>query len=221
MDTESKSTTTEPSFNRKHSSALRIWHWGTFIVILGSLTTVLFAKTLLNAKDNTLLVQANLQKSNITVSSDQAKSVAHEFSDLVWHWHTYIGYVLAALFGFRILFEFFQPKEQKVIPILKNSLKYLRMPGADKKEAKHYLIVKCLYLFFYFSLAVQVCTGLFMAYSDDVNSLKSLRQNASDIHSVFMWIILSYIVLHIGGVIIAELGKKSKGIVSGMINGKE
>jgi len=221
METESKPLVTEPGFNGKHSPALRIWHWGTFFTIFGSLTTVLFAKTLLNAKDNTSLVQENLQKSNIPVSSDQARSVAHEFSDLVWHWHIYIGYVLAALLGFRILFEFFQPKEQKIIPMLKNSLKYLRMPGADKEKTKHFLIVRCLYIFFYFALFVQACTGLFMAYSDGMKNLKDLRNTAKSIHNIFMWVIISYIVIHIGGVILAELGKKHKGVVSRMINGGE
>lgn len=211
----------EPSYRQKHSGAIRIWHWSTFIVILGSLVTVLFAKTLFNAKDNTSLVQENLQKSNITVTPDQAKSVAHEFSDLLWHWHTYIGYVLAALFGFRILFEFFQPKEQKVIPVLRNSLKYLRMPGADKKKGKLYLFVRYLYILFYFALAVQTCTGLFMAYSDDVVSLKDQRHLAKEIHNVFMWVIISYVVIHICGVVLAELSKKYKGVVSDMINGGE
>jgi|SRR6185312_15461788 len=221
MEKEIKPIITEPSFKAKHSVSLRIWHWSTFIIILGSLVTVLFAKTLFSAKDNASLVQQNLQKDNITVSSDQAKSVAHDFNDLIWHWHIYIGYVLAALLGFRILFEFFQPKEQKVIPILKNSLKYLRMPGADKKETKHYIIVRCLYLFFYFSLLVQASTGLFMVYSDDVPGLKNIRHTAKDIHNIFMWVIISYIVIHISGVIIAELGKKDKGIVSDMIHGGE
>lgn len=221
MTIETREAISKPSLKGRRSLALRLWHWGTFIIIFGSLTTVLFAKTLLNAKGNVALVQENLQKSNVNVSSDQARSVAHEFSDLMWHWHIYIGYVLAALFGFRVLFEFFQPNEQKVIPVLKKSLKYLRMPGADKKEAKHYLFVKWLYVFFYFSLFVQVCTGLFMAYSDDVDSLKKIRSTAKDIHNVFMWIIISYIVIHIGGVILAEIGKKNKGIVSDMINGGE
>ncbi len=219
--TESNHTIKEPSFREKHSTALRIWHWSTFIVILGSLITVLFAKTLFSAKNNIPLVQENLQKSNITLTADQAKSVAHEFSDLLWHWHIYIGYVLAALFGFRILFEFFQPKEQKLIPAIKNALKYLKQPGIDEQNAKHYLFVKFLYLFFYFSLLVQTCTGLFMAYSDDIPNLKNLRHTASNIHSVFMWVIISYIVIHIGGVIFAELGKKNKGVVSDMINGGE
>jgi Ni/Fe-hydrogenase 1 B-type cytochrome subunit len=200
---------------------MRIWHWGTFIIISGSLLTVLLAKTLFNTRGNIPLVQESLKENNVTVTADQAKSVAHEFNDLIWHWHTYIGYVLAALFAFRILFEFFQPKEQKLIPLLKKALRYLRQPGANKKDAKHYLFVRYAYILFYFSLAVQVCTGLFMAYSDDVDSLKNVRQTTSNIHAVFMWVILLYIVLHIAGVFISELGKKNKGIVSDMINGGE
>jgi Ni/Fe-hydrogenase 1 B-type cytochrome subunit len=221
MDKESKAVITEPSFKGKHSTLLRIWHWSTFIIILGSLVTVLFAKTLFNAKDNTLPVQQNLQKSNITVSPDQARSVAHDFNDLIWHWHIYVGYVLAGLLLFRILLEFFQPKQQKLVSLLKNALKYLRIPGTNKQNAKHFLWVKYLYLIFYFSLFVQACTGLFMVYSDDVPGLKNIRHTAKDIHNIFMWIIISYIVIHISGVILAELGKKYKGIVSDMINGGE
>jgi Ni/Fe-hydrogenase 1 B-type cytochrome subunit len=200
---------------------MRIWHWGTFIIIFGSLITVLLAKTIFNTWRNIPMVQETLKQGNVTVSADQAKSVAHEFNDIIWHWHTYIGYVLAALLLFRILFEFFQPQEQKFIPILKKALKYLKQPTVDKQNVKHYLFVRFAYITFYFSLFVQVCTGLFMAYSDDDDSLKSARSLASNIHSVFMWIILLYVVLHIGGVILAELGKKNKGIVSDMIHGGE
>jgi Ni/Fe-hydrogenase 1 B-type cytochrome subunit len=213
--------TTEPTFREKHSRSMRIWHWSTFIIILGSLITVLLAKTLLNTKTNTPLVQETLKEGNVTVSADQAKSVAHEFNDIIWHWHIYIGYVLAALLLFRVLFEFFQPQKQKLIPILKKALKYLKQQEIDKQTAKHYLLVRCIYIFFYFCLFVQVCTGLFMAYSDGMPNLKAARGIASNIHSVFMWLILTYIVAHIGGVVLAELSKKSKGVVSDMINGGE
>ena len=221
MAIESKETNAEPSFREKHSLSIRIWHWTTFITIFGSLLTVLLAKTLLNTRSNISLVQETLQKNNVTVTAIQARSVAHELNDRAWNWHTFIGYVLAGLFVFRILIEFFQPKEQKLIPAIKRALKYLKMPGADKKEIKHYLLVKWLYLFFYFSLLVQTSTGLFMVYSDDVDNLKNIRNIASDFHSVFMWVIITYIVAHIGGVVLAEIGKKNKGIVSDMINGGE
>ena len=60
-----------------------------------------------------------------------------------------------------------------------------------------------------------------MIYSDDVPDLKTLRDTSSNIHSFFMWVIITYVVAHIAGVIITELGKKNKGIVSDMINGGE
>lgn len=221
MSSESNPVIPEPSFKGKHSIAMRVWHWSSYVAISGSLITVLLAKTMLNNKDNVHVVKENLQKSNITVTTDQAKSLAHEFSDMAWHWHTIIGYVLAALFGFRIVFEFFQPKEQKVIPLLKNGMNYLRQAGINKKTGKHYLFVRCTYILFYVALAVQACTGLFMAYSDDVDSLKVWRHYAKEVHNVNMWVIISYIVIHLGGVLLAELGKKYKGIVSEMINGGE
>jgi Ni,Fe-hydrogenase I cytochrome b subunit len=59
-----------------------------------------------------------------------------------------------------------------------------------------------------------------MVYSDDIDSLQNIRNTVSDIHSVFMWVIITFIVVHIGGVILAELGK-NKGIVSSMINGSK
>ena len=210
-----------PSFREKHSLGVRIWHWCTLIVIAGSATTVLLAKTLFNTKDNITLVQQTLQEKGVTVTDTVAKAVSHEFNDLVWHWHIYFGYALAGLLAFRVIVEFVNPREQKLIPAIKNSVAWLRKPESNKQETKHYVLVKYLYMFFYFALLIQACTGLFMVYSDDVESLREAREVTSDIHSVFMWVILSYIVIHIGGVILAELGGKYKGVVSDMINGGE
>lgn len=211
----------QPSFKEKHSLGIRIWHWCTLIVIAGSATTVLLAKTLLNTRANIPLVQQTLQGKSVTVTDAVAKAVSHEFNDLMWHWHIYFGYALASLLAFRIIVEFFNPREQKLIPTIKKSLAWLRKPESNKQKTKHYVFVKCLYMFFYFALLVQACTGLFMVYSDDVESLKDAREVTSDIHSVFMWVILGYVVIHIGGVLIAELKGPDKGIVSDMINGGE
>jgi cytochrome b561 len=200
---------------------IRLWHWSTFIVITGSLITVLFAKTILATKSNISMVQTNLQKNNVSVTSDQARSVAHDFNDMVWRWHIYIGYVLASLLLFRLICEFFMPGKQKLIPLIRKTISYVKMPDANKSHGRHYLFVKCAYLFFYLALFVQACSGLFMVYADDKPELKDVRHNVSDIHSVFMWIIIGYIVIHIIGVIRAEFSEKNNGIVSDMINGGE
>lgn len=218
---DNQDTRIEVSFRGKNSVSKRIWHWATFIAILGSLITVLLAKTILNTRSNISIVQESLQQNNVAVTPMQARSVSHEFNDLIWHWHIYIGYVLSALFLFRLVYEFFQPKEQKLIPLIKKANRYLKQPSIDIKYGRHYLFVKYMYVIFYIALATQVCTGLFMVYSDNNDKLKDIRHTASDVHSFSMWVIISYIVLHIGGVIITELSKKDKGIVSDMINGGE
>jgi Ni/Fe-hydrogenase 1 B-type cytochrome subunit len=210
----------EPTLKERHSLGIRIWHWSTYLVMTGSLGTVLLAKTIFNTGNNINLVQETLQKGNVSATQQLAKSVSHEFNDILWHWHTYIGYVLAALFGFRIILEFVHPKERKLIPLIKNGMKYLK-GGGDKKETKHFLVVKYAYVLFYLALLVMVSTGLFMAYSDDIDSLKDIRHSVKELHSAVMWVILGYLVLHIGGVILAEIGTKYKGIVSDMIHGGE
>ena len=215
------STPPEPSYRSNSSPLLRIWHWSNLLVIMGSLTTVLLAKTILKTKNNVALVQSNLQANQVTVTSDQAKSVAHDFNDLAWNWHVFLGYTLSALLLLRILYELFRPKQQRLISLLKKTLKYIKIPATEKGRAKHYLFVKSTYLSFYLTLFLQACTGLFMAYSDGKDDLKPLRHNASDIHSVLMWVILGFIAIHIAGVIRAEFTHENKGIVSDMINGGE
>ncbi|HVA97267.1 MAG TPA: cytochrome b/b6 domain-containing protein, partial [Bacteroidia bacterium] len=200
---------------------IRIWHWGTVLLISGSLITVFIAKVILNRKNSILAIQDNLQKNNIRITSDQAKSLAGEFNDMIWKWHIYIGYVLAFLVLFRIIIEFIHPKNKKVIFLLKNSFKYLKINPLNKAETKHYILVRCIYILFYISITIQAITGLFMAYADGKKDLREFRHFASNIHSVFMWIIISFILIHIFGVLSAEIGKKYKGVVSDMINGGE
>jgi Ni/Fe-hydrogenase 1 B-type cytochrome subunit len=102
---------------------------------------------------------------------------------------------------------------------LKNTFRYLSLPHSNPKKGWHHAFVNSLYLLFYISLALQACTGLFMAYSDDIPNLKSYRHTVSDIHSFNMWVIIAFIVIHLGGVILSELSKNGKGVVSDMING--
>jgi Ni,Fe-hydrogenase I cytochrome b subunit len=62
-------------------------------------------------------------------------------------------------------------------------------------------------------------TGLILAF-EDVDFLKPFHKTASNLHSFFQWGIYAYILLHLIGVVRADL-KKNKGIVSGMIHGNQ
>jgi Ni/Fe-hydrogenase 1 B-type cytochrome subunit len=78
------------------------------------------------------------------------------------------------------------------------------------------VVVKALYITFYTLLGIMAITGLCMAFEDDIPALKihALRE----IHSFCMYLIITFIIVHLAGVFLAER-KESKGIVSDMING--
>jgi Ni/Fe-hydrogenase 1 B-type cytochrome subunit len=199
---------------KKYSSGLRLWHWLSAVVISGSLLTVLANSSITDGHANAGVIQKSFAEKNISVSEEQARGAAHEISDRVWEIHTYFGYALIALFTFRLALEFSHRADQKLIRKLKFA--YAQLNGAHKKEAKHEVVVKALYITFYTLLGIMAITGLCMAFEDDIPALKihALRE----IHSFCMYLIITFIIVHLAGVFLAER-KESKGIVSDMING--
>jgi Ni/Fe-hydrogenase 1 B-type cytochrome subunit len=209
---------TEFSFRGKHSAALRIWHWLSSLAIIALLCTVLLDETILKPRSNVKLIQDKLQEKGLTATSDQAKAVAKSIDNQIWVWHKYIGVALACLFLFRIIIEFFEPQGESLKARIRKGALYLRQGGAQLKTAKHYLYVKYLYLLFYAFLTVIVITGLCIIYADDVSFLKGMKETIKDIHSFCMYGVIGFIILHIGGLLLSELGDEP-GISSDMING--
>ncbi|MBS1520770.1 MAG: cytochrome b/b6 domain-containing protein [Bacteroidetes bacterium] len=199
---------------KKYSSGLRLWHWLSAIVISGSLLTVLANSTITNGHTNAGVIQKSLAEKNLSVSQDQARSAAHEIGDRVWELHTYFGYTLIALFIFRLILELSHRADQKLIRKLKFA--YAQLKREHTGQARHDVVVKSLYITFYVLLGIMGITGLCMAFEDDVPALKihALRE----IHSVGMYFVLAFIIVHLAGVFLAER-KDNKGIVSDMING--
>ena len=195
------------SLRHRHSLGLRIWHWLTVLAISGSLLTLLLNKTVLKPRENVPLIQEKMLESSLALSKDQAKTIAHYYSDKIWDIHVYFGYALSALFLLRILLEFFQKADQKLIRSLKN--------------AKQSLYKGYAYLGFYLVLLVMSGTGLAMVFLDEKPEFKSLRHNLKEIHSFGLYLVLLYIAAHLVGVILAEASARGKGIVSDMINGGE
>src|SRR5450631_1899129 len=156
-----------PGFNEPHSLAIRIWHWTFFLTLTASLVTVLFGSTLFRTRNTIGLVQEQLQQKGVTVSKDQARAVAHEFSDQLWNLHTIIGYVLCGLLLSRILIEIFQPREEKLKVKLKMAMGFRPETGSDKMGKRHYLRVKGTYLVFYLLIFTMALTGLGLAFEDN------------------------------------------------------
>jgi Ni/Fe-hydrogenase 1 B-type cytochrome subunit len=203
---------------KKYSAPLRLWHWANTIVISGSLITVLINSTITNQRATSRLMSDELQKSGAAVSNEQVRSAAHALSDSVWDVHKYFGFCLAGLLLFRLVLEFFQLADQKLIRRIKGAWVKFNVIKTNREETRHELTVKAIYSIFYILLIIQVITGLFLAFEDAMAPFKSIRHSVSDVHSFCMYLIIAFIVVHLAGVFLAER-KDKKGIVSDMING--
>lgn len=201
----------------KYASSTRFWHWLNFVIISGSLLTVLINSTLLDRSQRSF-VKNELINAGAAVSDKQAGTVTHGLEDQVWGIHIYFGYFLAALFLFRLIAEFFLPPVQRLFPKLKKAYQAYFILKKERETAKHELVVKGLYLIFYLLLLIMVATGLLLAFEDFTGIPENINHSIKEFHGFCMYLILGFIVLHLAGVFLAER-KDGKGIVSDMING--
>lgn len=207
-----------PEQVKKFSFSLRLWHWLNALVITGSLLTVLLNSTILKSQTTAPFIKNTLKESGAVVTDDQAKSVAHDLSDKVWEVHTWLGYGLAALLVFRLILEFFQLADQKLIRTIKDAYRQYFITKKQRELARHEMVVKTIYALFYSMLITMAVTGLFLAFEDFFEPYKAYRHAIKEVHNFTMYLILGFITIHIIGVLLAER-KDSKGIVSDMING--
>ncbi len=216
--TQSQTNGNQSLFLQTHSVAIRLWHWLTFLVISFIVLTVLLASTLFSPRQNIPEVQNKLAGKGIVIDNNQAFSVTHIFDDKLWDLHKLLGYGLSFLLLARIGIELTQPTDEKLKSKLKNALNLSKQNGWNKKEAKHYLIVKFSYTLFYLLILYMVLSGLSLAFGRDLGLSRDTNHLIKEIHGFGQYLIYAFIFFHLSGVILADIGK-SRGIVSGMING--
>jgi cytochrome b561 len=204
---------------QKNSPAIRVWHWMTVVGFTASLITVLLGSTLFRTRYNITTVTEEINAKGGSVTSDQARSVAHAFSDKLWDTHKIIGYVLCFLLLSRLFIEMSQNADEKLSVRIRKALNFRTSNENEIQERNHYVLVKRGYLVFYGLFFCMAITGLVLAF-EDVDFLKPFHKTASNLHSFFQWGIYAYIFFHLVGVVRADL-KKNKGIVSGMIHGNQ
>ncbi len=201
-------------FKEAKPLSVRIWHWLFFLFFLCSLSTVIFGSTLFRTRDNVTLVQQVVIEKGGIVSKDQARAVAHEFSDKLWMLHKWLGYGLSFLIFSRLIIELTLSKEKRTRERIRTTLNFSnQLTGRN-----HYLYVNYGYVVFYTLFTVMACTGLVMAF-EDVKWLDPVHDLAKQIHSLVQWGLYAYAISHIVGVVLADATKYG-GIISDMIGGK-
>lgn len=207
-----------PEQIKRYSSSLRLWHWANAIVISGSLITVLINSTILDDGSSAMFMKGKFQETGVQLTDEQTKTVAHAMSDNVWEIHIYFGYALVTLLLFRLVLEIFQLADQKFIRQIKSIYRDYFVIKKQRQLVLNEMVVKTIYAIFYILLIVMATTGLFLAFEDFFAPYKAIRHSVKEVHGFCMYLILSFIIVHLAGVFLAER-KQSKGIVSDMING--
>ena len=207
------------SFLEPHSKAIRVWHWTFVLFVTATIAIVLLASTVFRTRNTVPLVQQQLQEKGVAVTPEQARAVAHEFNDRLWDIHRLIGYGLCILLVSRWFIEIRQPRAERLAYRLQKANNFRSVIPIEMVQRRHYVNVKTGYLLFYAVFALQGLTGLVLAF-DNIQQLQELHQPAKDLHGVLQYFIYAFIVVHLIGVIRADIGHH-KGLVSGMIHGEK
>lgn len=185
---------------RNYSKVYRILHWLIAFSFIFLLITIFLRKTWMEKNHVAEIIQAFLaDKGYPALPEDDAILLAKKIRKPMWDWHIYLGYVLTGLYCIRLAVPFFG--EMKFASPFK--------AGLDAKTKFQYWV----YLIFYVCTAISLITGLIIELGP-----KEYKKPMEEIHELSLYYLLAFMILHFGGILIAEL-TSDRGLVSRIING--
>ena len=187
---------------RNYSKVYRILHWLIAFSFIFLLITIFLRKTWMEKNHVAAIIQAFLaDKGYPALPEDDAILLAKKIRKPMWDWHIYLGYVLTGLYCIRLAVPFFG--EMKFSSPFK--------AGLDVKTKFQFWV----YLVFYACTAVSLITGLIIEFGP-----KEYKKPMEEIHELSLYYLLGFMILHFGGILIAEL-TSDKGLVSRIISGSK
>jgi cytochrome b561 len=164
------------------------------------LLTIFLRLTWLEKNNVAAIIQDFLGEKGAALSQDDAILLAKKIRKPMWQWHIYLGYALTGLYSLRTLLPLFG-----------------KMPFSSPFNAqldRQTKIQYGIYLVFYILVAVSLTTGLLIEFGP-----KAIKDPMEEIHELSLYYLVGYMILHIGGVLLADF-TKSPGIISRIISGK-
>ena len=202
---------------KDYRGSIRFWHWANALLISLQLMTILFQKVIVKSRSAVTELQSSASGKEVSVP--QARELAHIISERIWAWHIYFGWALVALWVLRLGLQLTGPSNLRFSARLIEILRRYRLaPAAGKGETGKILFAKTTYALFYLFLTIMVVTGLILIF-EDVSWLKGIHHLAEETHNVTMFLIIGFIVLHVVGVVWAEM-KEDHGLISRMVGGE-
>lgn len=215
----SSSSTASPSlFQEKQALLLRLWHILFFLLVLSTIVVVIFAEQVFDTRANAPSVMEEALDRGVELNEKQARGIAHYFSEKLWVIHTFIGYGISFLLIFRIIIEFLVSREHRFGKRLMQALRLSPATDIDKKNRRHYLLVRFTYIIFYILILTMACTGLGLAF-EDMEFFDKIHRPLKEVHEIGQYGIYAYVILHLTGVLIADFSRDKRGIISRMIGG--
>ena len=208
-----------PGFDGPHSAVIRIWHWTLFLFVSASFVTVLLASTIFRTRNTSDMVANELQAKGATINKDQARAVAHAYSDKLWDLHKWLGFGICLLVLLRIIIELTGPNPERLSVQLKKALNLKPTDRQTKTQLQQFIQVKRIYVIFYAAIILMALTGLGLAF-EDIPFLRTAHSAIKQLHGFIQWVIYGFVLIHLAGVILADLGSH-KGLVSRMIHGRK
>ena len=213
-------TTALEAPTKDYRAPLRFWHWGNSLLVSAQLITILFQRVIVDARSAIPEFQQAMSKDHVTITTQQGRAFAHIISERIWEWHVYLGLGLVAFWVFRLGLALRGPSELRFSArLLEVARRYRLAPPAEKSAAGKVLFAKGTYALFYAFLAVMALTGLVLTYADDLPFLRSIKHLAEETHNVTMYLIMGFFVVHVVGVVWAEI-TKDHGLISRMVSGE-
>lgn len=148
------------------------------------------------------ILQADLVKRNIYLSRDVTSKIGKAIRAPMWQWHQVAGYVLLALYVIRMI----------ILRIEGATFSSPFKKGITRKERLKSII----YALFYTCFGITLITGLLVVWGP--KEWHKLHRVVVDIHIQSMYYAVAFVIIHLTGLIIAEL-TNNKGIISRMIHG--
>lgn len=205
-------------FREYRPASLRLWHWLDALAILGLLGTVLLRKTWLSWRTNSAFIADTLAESGTTITPDLAKEIAVGLRAPMWDWHYVLGFTLAGLLVVRFAIAVVIPAQRPWATTFRALAGLGKVPLGGKPHAIHFTAVKLLYAAFYLVLAFMVGTGVLMYFGDAIGLSEAVSGGLKEAHEVLMWSFVGFVIVHVAGVVVAEL-RGEEGTVSDMISG--
>lgn len=187
-----------------YTKAHRVLHWLIAGVFLFILLTVLLRQHWMNKDQVGEILLKQLSDKGIQLSKPDAVKIGKAVRYPMWRYHVWAGYVLIGLYVIRMLVFRFQGVTFKS-PFKKT------LPAKERFKS-------IIYVLFYICFAITLITGMLMVWLPRDPSWRSLHQIAKLVHVQSLYYSVAFIVLHLGGLVLGELGR-DKGIISKMIHG--